>query len=305
MKSNVIVLFLLVVLVFAGCKGKQIQNNPNDYIEVSVKMANQISPEEEKLTQLLTRYPLPFNNEKGEANQIAERILQDKKSFLADLQEVLEKDTWDSLILADKKHFLSEEYEPSDLVSLILADKKHFLSEDYEPADLVSLTQDLAKAHSYVINRNDLSLRIPVEKALQTMAEAAKAEGITLVVSSTYRTYSYQKMIYERNVAQMGKEAADRESAAPGTSQHQLGVAIDFGSITDEYAETKAGKWLASNASKYGFSLSFPKEYEAVTGYRRECWHYRYVGEKAIAFQEKWFNDIQQYMIEFIYAWRQ
>lgn len=284
MKSNVIVLFLLVVLVFAGCKGKQIQNNPNDYIEVSVKMANQISPEEEKLTQLLTRYPLPFNNEKGEANQIAERILQDKKSFLADLQEVLEKDTWDSLILADKKHFLSE---------------------DYEPADLVSLTQDLAKAHSYVINRNDLSLRIPVEKALQTMAEAAKAEGITLVVSSTYRTYSYQKMIYERNVAQMGKEAADRESAAPGTSQHQLGVAIDFGSITDEYAETKAGKWLASNASKYGFSLSFPKEYEAVTGYRWECWHYRYVGEKAIAFQEKWFNDIQQYMIEFIYAWRQ
>jgi D-alanyl-D-alanine carboxypeptidase len=284
MKSTVILFLLMVVSIFTGCKKETIHNNSTNYIEVSAKMTNQISPEEEKLSQLLTKYPLPFNNENGEANQIAERIMQDKKGFLTDLQKVLEADTWDSLILADKKHFLSEEYEPSDLVSL---------------------TPDLATAHSYVINRNDLSLRAPVEKALQVMAEAAKSEGITLVVSSTYRTYNYQKKIYERNVAQMGKTAADRESAAPGTSQHQLGVAIDFGSITDEYAETKAGKWLAANASKYGFSLSFPNGYEAVTGYRWECWHYRYVGEAAISFQEKWFNNVQQYMIEFIHAWRQ
>ena len=132
-----------------------------------------------------------------------------------------------------------------------------------------------------------------------------KKDGITLVVSSTFRSYDYQKMIYERNVKQMGKEAADRESAVPGTSQHQLGTAVDFGSITDDFAETKAGKWLEANAMKYGWSLSFPQGYEPVTGYRWECWHYRYIGIPACAFQEKWFKNVQQYMMEFIYAWKQ
>ena len=95
---------------------------------------------------------------------------------------------------------------------------------------------------NYVFYRNDLSLRIPAEKSLRLMGEGAKQDGITLVVSSTFRSYDYQKIVYERNVKQMGQEAADRESARPGTSQHQLGTAVDFGSITDEFAETKAGK---------------------------------------------------------------
>ena len=125
-----------------------------------------------------------------------------------------------------------------------------------------------------------------------------------MVASSTYRSYDYQKTVYERNVRQMGKEAADRESAAPGTSQHQLGTVVDFGSITDEFIETPAGQWLDKNASDYGWSLSFPQGYEDVTGYRWECWHYRYIGTEATAFQKKWFSNIQQFMMEFIHAWK-
>ena len=94
-------------------------------------------------------------------------------------------------------------------------------------------------------------------------------------------------MIYERNVREMGKEAADRESAAPGTSQHQLGVAIDFGSISDDFATTKAGLWMEQNAHLFGFSLSYPQGYESVTGYRWESWHYRYIGFLATEFQKK------------------
>lgn len=214
---------------------------------------------------------------------IADFIKANKQAFLADLSAVLQADT-------------------DDLLTRV--DKKVLLSEDFIPADLKPLTAQTAQAGSYIINRNDLSLRSVAEKALAVMAKDARAQGITILVSSSYRSYAYQKKVYERNVAQMGKQAADRESAAPGASQHQLGTVIDFGSITDEYAKTDAGKWLAANAGTYGWSLSFPDGYEYITGYRWECWHYRYVGIPAARFQKKWFNDIQQYMIEFIYEWK-
>ena len=203
----------------------------------------------------------------------------DSQEFLADLQQVLAEDA-DNL--------------------LTLVDKQHYLAADFVPADIVAL-----KANDfYLLNRNDLSLRVPVEKSLREMGSAAKADGINLVVSSTYRSYDYQKNLYERNVRQLGKEVADRESAPPGASQHQLGVAVDFGSITDDFAQTKQGRWLASNAGKYGWSLSFPDGYEDVTGYRWECWHYRYMGVTAVEFQKKWFSDVQQFMLEFIHAWK-
>ena len=157
---------------------------------------------------------------------------------------------------------------------------------------------------SYVISRNDLSLTPETEKILEVMASDAREEGITLVVSSTYRSYDYQKSIYERNVRLYGQEVTDRESARAGHSQHQLGTAIDFGSITDDFEYTKPGQWLFANAKKYGFSLSFPKGMEPVTGYRYECWHYRYIGVNACNLQEKWFDDVQQYMLEFINYWR-
>lgn len=203
----------------------------------------------------------------------------DAQEFLADLQRVLASDTDDLLTLVDKQHYLAADFVPADIVAL-------------KPNDF------------YLLNRNDLSLRLPVEKALRKMALAAKEDGINLVVSSTYRSYDYQKNLYERNVRQLGKAVADRESAPPGASQHQLGVAVDFGSITDEFAQTKQGRWLAENAGDYGWSLSFPDGYEDVTGYRWECWHFRYVGVAAVEFQRKWFSDVQQFMLEFIHAWK-
>ena len=203
----------------------------------------------------------------------------DAQEFLADLQRVLASDTDDLLTLVDKQHYLAADFVPADIAAL-------------KPNDF------------YLLNRNDLSLRLPVEKALRKMALAAKEDGINLVVSSTYRSYDYQKNLYERNVRQLGKAVADRESAPPGASQHQLGVAVDFGSITDEFAQTKQGRWLAENAGDYGWSLSFPDGYEDVTGYRWECWHFRYVGIAAVEFQRKWFSDVQQFMLEFIHAWK-
>jgi D-alanyl-D-alanine carboxypeptidase len=180
----------------------------------------------------------------------------------------------------------------------LLVDKTHPLPPGYEPGDLVPLQNG-----AYRINRNDLSLRHEAEASLAQMAEAARAEGVTLVASSSYRSEAYQKEVYERNVRQSGQETADRESARPGRSQHQTGLVIDFGSITDAFAETAAGKWLSQNASRFGWSLSFPDGYEQVTGYRWESWHYRYVGKTLAAFIDAYFGGIQQYALEFLHAY--
>jgi D-alanyl-D-alanine carboxypeptidase len=107
--------------------------------------------------------------------------------------------------------------------------------------------------------------------------------------------------VYERNVKEMGQQAADRESARPGHSQHQLGLVIDFGSITDAFARTPEGIWLSVNASRFGWSLSYPEGYEDVTGYRWESWHYRYVGRELAEFIDNYFNGIQQYALRFIH----
>lgn len=207
------------------------------------------------------------------------------EEFLSDLHTVLAEE---------------ENYTKDDLSLYFLIDKKHNVGSDYVPKNLVKLV----KNDDYIINKNSLSLRPDVEKALRTMARAAKQDGVTLDVSSTYRSYEYQKNLFQHWVDVDGLEEAERESARPGTSQHQLGVAIDFGSIDDNFDNTPAGKWIYKNGSEYGWSLSFPKGYEDVTGYKWECWHFRYIGKPACDFQKKWFSDIQQFMLEFIDAWK-
>lgn len=207
------------------------------------------------------------------------------ESFLADLHKVL----------AVEKTFRQD-----DLSLYHLIDKTHPVASDYVPKDLVPLK----KNNLFNINKEGLSLRPDAYKALCELSEAALKDGIKLLVSSTYRSYEYQKWLFQHWVEVDGLEEAERESARAGTSQHQLGVAIDFGSISDDFAETKMGRWIYEHSREYGWSLSFPKNYEDVTGFRWECWHFRYIGKEACAFQKKWFSDVQQFMIEFIDAWK-
>lgn len=291
--KKIFIVFCIFISIFILISCIKPQNKNNFAISnADVEAVVDITPHEVKalakdasnsaeliLAQILSSPSSVFTNTKGEADALANTILAHKQDFLKDLENVLSHDTDNMLLLADKKNYLDESYIPHDLVPLTAND-------------------------TYKINRNDLSLRIPVEQSLRKMADDAKIEGISILVSSTYRSFEYQKNLYERNVKQLGKDAADRESAQPGTSQHQLGTAIDFGSITDEFALTKAGKWLDLNAGNYGFSLSYPEGYESVTGYRWECWHYRYIGIEAVQFQKKWFKDVQQYMLEFIHYWK-
>jgi D-alanyl-D-alanine carboxypeptidase len=179
-----------------------------------------------------------------------------------------------------------------------LVDKQHPLSPDYTPRDLVVLANG-----DYMVNREGMLLREVAAASLSEMAATARVDGVVLLASSTYRSYSYQEEVYNRNVRELGREAADRESARPGHSQHQTGLVVDFGSIDDSFALTSAGRWILANASRFGWSLSFPDGYEAVTGYRWESWHYRYVGRELAAFIDNYFGGIQQYALRFLHEY--
>ena len=117
------------------------------------------------------------------------------------------------------------------------------------------------------------------DSAYMSLKAAAAKAGYSLYISSGFRDYETQEVIYNRYVANDGKANADRYSARPGHSEHQTGLAIDLNGVSDSFGDTPTGKWVAAHCHEYGFILRYPKGKEAQTGYMYEPWHIRYVGK--------------------------
>jgi D-alanyl-D-alanine carboxypeptidase len=183
----------------------------------------------------------------------------------------------------------------ADPMLLYRVDKSRALPEGYAPGDLQALD-----GTGLSVSRAGHRLRKPAVAALKAMNAAALKDGLSLLVSSGYRSYGYQVGLFAGIVKELGLAKAEMESAAPGHSQHQLGTAIDFGSITDAFADTKAARWLSANARRFGFTLSYPKGLTDVTGYKWESWHYRYIGKAAAAMEAEYFGGIQEYLLLFL-----
>lgn len=113
---------------------------------------------------------------------------------------------------------------------------------------------------------------------LQELQSSAKKAGYTIKLCSGYRSYASQKKIYNNYVRVYGQKSTDTFSAKPGHSEHQTGLAFDVGKIDDNFGNTKEGKWLAQNAHLYGFIIRYPNGKQAITGYKYEPWHIRYLG---------------------------
>ncbi len=116
------------------------------------------------------------------------------------------------------------------------------------------------------------------EEAFSRMKKDAAAKGLSIYISSGYRSFSSQKSIYNRYVNRDGRALADTYSARPGHSEHQTGLAIDLNTITQSFGNTKEGRWVAEHCHEYGFILRYPKGKSHITGYCFEPWHLRYVG---------------------------
>lgn len=275
-KKSLLLFFVLLLVNFTACTKSDSKSKQKESASAAQgNLQPELNPEIEKLNRVL----LSMSDRCKAAIPNG-----DPEEFLADLHRVLE---------------VEKNFRTDDLSLYYLIDKKHAVGSDYVPRDLVPVKGN----ELWNVSRNDLSLRPEAYAALEDLSRAALNDGIKLLVSSTYRSYQYQEGLFNRYVKQDGLELAERYSARPGTSQHQLGVAVDFGSITDDWGDTKMGKWVYDHAADFGWSLSFPQGYEDVTGYMWECWHFRYIGKEACRFQKKWFGNIQQFMLEFLDAW--
>jgi len=157
---------------------------------------------------------------------------------------------------------------PNDITAII--NKYNHVNKDFVPKDLVTLFD--TKIGAKMVK--------PAAEAYEKLVKAAKEDSITLESTTAYRSYSFQNTLYTNYVAKDGVKLADTYSARPGTSEHQLGLAVD---LNDPYVEgsrldDKDYKWLLDNSYKYGFIVRYTKEGVPITGYMEEPWHIRYLG---------------------------
>ncbi|MCR1899607.1 M15 family metallopeptidase [Irregularibacter muris] len=142
-------------------------------------------------------------------------------------------------------------------------------------------------------------------EALYKMTKAAQEEiGKTIQSVSGFRSYEYQKNLFNQYAQKDGVEKASTYSARAGHSEHQTGLAFDIGGRNKEhwvktsFERTEEGKWLKDNAHKYGFILRYPKGKTHITGYTYEPWHFRYVGVEHAEIIYKNDLTLEEYLLE-------
>ena len=127
---------------------------------------------------------------------------------------------------------------------------------------------------------------------LMAMLQACRDAGLRPKICSAYRTQAKQTYLYNNKIARLrnagySRAAAEAEAgrwvARPGTSEHQLGLALDivsqsYQALTRRQEQTKEQKWLMEHCWEYGFILRYPNDKSEITGIGYEPWHYRYVG---------------------------
>ena len=167
-----------------------------------------------------------------------------------------------------------------DLTSweMILVNKDNPIGEDYAPPEIAELDDNGCPVDSRIAD------------ALTSFAEGARAEGLSVYLSSGYRPYSEQQYLYQTKIGQVGSaEEAAKIVTPPGTSEHQTGLCCDITDIyrnpkTTDLENTDTFKWLLAHCQDYGFILRYPEDKQDITQVMYEPWHFRYVGVEAATY---------------------
>lgn len=164
----------------------------------------------------------------------------------------------------------------------VLVNKQNKLPDSYNPPDLVTTTVPFISTAT----SEKRKMRKEAANALAKLFLTAKQQGISLLGVSGYRSHSTQTTLFNYYVSVDGLKKARLYSALPGTSEHETGLAIDVTggngkcAADDCFGGTPEAKWLQNHVAQYGFIIRYPKGKDAITGYKYEPWHIRYVGTK-------------------------
>ena len=161
---------------------------------------------------------------------------------------------------------------------LFLVNRQYMVTDAYEPAELRE-----AQVPGQV-----RQMRPEAAAALEEMYAACKEEtGATLISVSGYLSYTKQSRLYAAKLKRVNNNVAKAQEyvAPPGASEHHLGLAMDIGqqskaALSAKFADTPGGIWAKENCWRFGFILRYGEEWESVTGYKYEPWHFRYVGKE-------------------------
>ncbi len=171
---------------------------------------------------------------------------------------------------------ISEDTTSNDSLLRII-NKKQTIEPDYVPSDLVDVP---------VSQYSHQKLRQEAASSLEEMFKAASDDGIELYLISGYRSYTKQQELQNYYRDTLGDVQADRIDCIPGSSEHQIGLAVDLGTVDHKYeldtdfSKTEAYQWLISHCSEYGYILRYPEGKEEVTGIKFSPWNFRYVGNE-------------------------
>ncbi len=236
----------------------------------------------------------------------ADHLKMDNQLSLDDILEAGELTDESEITIGDEEVALGTE-GPSEISftkgdwKIMLVNKQHPIPEDYEfPLGTISGSM-----------RCDERIIQP----LLDMMKAARNDGVSLIICSPYRDMERQTMLFTNKVNRYmdggmsymdAYNLASQAVTVPGSSEHQVGLAIDiitdgYSSLDEGFGNTAAGKWLAENSYRYGFVLRYPAGKEEITSIEFEPWHFRYVGvdaatimaQNGMCLEEFWSNYVE------------
>lgn len=189
---------------------------------------------------------------------------------------------------------ISEETNPKEVIpkkdlpwNLTLVNFENKLAEDFEP-------KEVAEADNGYVTDARIA-----DAAKKMISDARAKDNVRIIALSGYRDYEYQKELFDNKVERLQQEkgysvSKAREEAAtvvavPGTSEHQLGLALDLVDarhvkLNESQENTAAYKWLYKHCAEYGFIVRYPNGKTDITGIIYEPWHFRYVGVEAATY---------------------
>lgn len=182
----------------------------------------------------------------------------------------------------------------SDFTLLSLDNITHHVASEDNGWNLILVNRDSYIPDDYQVELTELSNGKKVDSRiypeLQEMFNDARAQGYGLFVREGYRTQEEQQQLMDEKIEAYenegkskseAKKLAEQWVAIPGTSEHQLGIAVDINADTTKSSSDDVYNWLAENAHTYGFIKRYPSNKTDITGVINEPWHYRYVGKEA------------------------